>query len=237
MMKNLVLGILLLAATHTTQAQQMIQKDMVSTIGRAEEEVTPDIIYIQVTLKEFYQDGNTKKKVTIENLEKQLFQSATNIGVEKKDFTIQNIYSTNYTTKKKKETDILLSRQYRIKVTQLNKLNDLFDGVDAAGIENTSISELDYSKKKELLKSLKVKAVQDALENAKILAEAANQKVGKAILLSESPQMLYFDSPRAMAYKTVSLESADAAGASPDLDLSIKSIKITSEVNASFEIL
>lgn len=234
-MKNLLLGIMLFASVHTLQAQQMTNKDMVTTIGRAEEEVTPDIIYINVTLKEFYQDGNTKKKVAIETLEKQLFQAATNVGVEKKDFTIQNIYSTNYATKKKKETEILLSRQYRIKVTQLNKLNDLFDGVEAAGIQNTAISELDYSKKKELEKTLKVKAVKDAMENAKILAEAAGQKVGKAILLSESPQMIYFNSPRAMAsFKSSNMEAADVA---EELDLDIKPIKITSEVNASFEIL
>ncbi|WP_400262171.1 SIMPL domain-containing protein [Sphingobacterium sp. SG20118] len=234
-MKKLLLGIMLLATVHTLQAQQMTNKDMVSTIGRAEEEVTPDIIYINVTLKEFYQDGNTKKKVTIENLEKQLFQAATTVGVEKKDFTIQNIYSTNYATKKKKETDILLSRQYRIKVTQLNKLNDLFDGVDAAGIQNTAISELDYSKKKELEKTLKVKAVKDALDNATILAEAAGQKVGKAILLSENPQMIYFNTPRVMAsFKSSNMEAADI---SDDLDLDIKPIKITSEVNASFELL
>lgn len=235
-MKKLLLGLMLFASVHSLQAQQMMNKDMVSTIGRAEEEVTPDIIYINVTLKEFYQDGNMKKKVTIENLEKQLFQSATNIGVEKKDFTIQNIYSTNYTTKKKKETDILLSRQYRIKVTQLNKLNDLFDGVDSAGIQSTVISELDYSKKKELEKTLKVKAVKDAMDNAKILAEAAGQKVGKAILLSESPQMIYFNSPRVMSasFKSGAMESDQAA---ENLDLDIKPIKITSEVNASFEIL
>lgn len=235
-MKKLLLGLMLFASVHNLQAQQMMNKDMVTTIGRAEEEVTPDIIYINVTLKEFYQDGNTKKKVTIENLEKQLFQSATNIGVEKKDFTIQNIYSTNYTTKKKKETDILLSRQYRIKVTQLNKLNDLFDGVDAAGIQSTVISELDYSKKKELEKTLKVKAVKDAMDNAKILAEAAGQKIGKAILLSESPQMIYFNSPRVMAasFKSGAMEADEAA---ENLDLDIKPIKITSEVNASFEIL
>lgn len=90
--------------------------------------------------------------------------------------------------------------------------------------------------KKELEKTLKVKAVKDAMDNAKILAEAAGQKIGKAILLSESPQMIYFNSPRVMAasFKSGAMEADEAA---ENLDLDIKPIKITSEVNASFEIL
>lgn len=34
----------------------------VSTRGYAEREVTPDIIYLSISLKEYFVDGNTKKK-------------------------------------------------------------------------------------------------------------------------------------------------------------------------------
>ena len=212
----------------------MVNKEFVSTVGRAEEEVTPDIIYIDVTLKEFYDNGNTKKKVAIDKLEKDLFDSAT-----KEDFTIQNIWSYNTPEKKKKDTDILLSRQYRIKVTNLNNLDQLLDGVDKAGIQSTYISEYDYSKKKELEKTLKTKAVLDAKANAQILAEAAGQKIGKAIVLSETPQQIIFGVQPMMRnamYKGAMAEAADAAGEN-GLDLNIRPMKVTSEISASFELL
>ncbi|MDM1296028.1 SIMPL domain-containing protein [Sphingobacterium sp. N143] len=238
-MKKLLLGLAFLGLMTQVNAQQMVNKEFVSTIGRAEEEVTPDIIYIDVTLKEFYENGNTKKKVGIDKLEKDLFDSAIKSGVKKEDFTIQNIWSYNTPDKKKKDTDILLSRQYRIKVINLNNLDQLLDGVDKAGIQSTSIGEYDYSKKKELEKTLKTKAVLDAKANAQILAEAAGQKIGKAIVLSETPQQIIFGVQpmmRSAMYKGAMAEAADQ-GAGSGLDLNIKPMKVTSEVSASFELL
>jgi len=238
-MKKIVLGLAFLGFMTQLNAQQMVNKEFVSTVGRAEEEVTPDIIYIDVTLKEFYENGNTKKKAAIDKLEKDLFDSATIAGVKKEDFTIQNIWSYNVPDKKKKDTDILLSRQYRIKVTNLNNLDQLLDGVDKAGIQSTYISEYDYSKKKELEKSLKTKAVLDAKVNAQILAEAAGQKIGKAIVLSETPQQIIFGVQPMMRnamYKGAMEQAADSAG-SGGLDLNIRPMKVTSEISASFELL
>jgi uncharacterized protein YggE len=238
-MKTILLGLAFLGLMTQVNAQQMVNKEFVSTVGRAEEEVTPDIIYIDVTLKEFYENGNTKKKAAIDKLEKDLFDSATKAGVKKEDFTIQNIWSYNVPDKKKKDTDILLSRQYRIKVTNLNNLGQLLDGVDKAGIQSTYISEYDYSKKKELEKSLKTKAVLDAKLNAQILAEAAGQKIGKAIVLSETPQQIIFGVQPMMRnamYKGAMAEAADSAGEN-GLDLNIRPMKVTSEISASFELL
>ena len=238
-MKKILLGLAFLGLMTQLNAQQMVNKEFVSTVGRAEEEVTPDIIYIDVTLKEFYENGNTKKKAAIDKLEKDLFDSATKAGVKKEDFTIQNIWSYNVPDKKKKDTDILLSRQYRIKVTNLNNLEQLLDGVDKAGIQSTYISEYDYSKKKELEKSLKTKAVLDAKANAQILAEAAGQKIGKAIVLSETPQQIIFGVQPMMRnamYKGAMPEAADSA-AGNGLDLNIRPMKVTSEISASFELL
>ncbi|MDR0264704.1 MAG: SIMPL domain-containing protein [Sphingobacterium sp.] len=238
-MKKILLGLAFLGLMTQVNAQQMVNKEFVSTVGRAEEEVTPDIIYIDVTLKEFYENGNTKKKAAIDKLEKDLFDSATKAGVKKEDFTIQNIWSYNVPDKKKKDTDILLSRQYRIKVTNLNHLDQLLDGVDKAGIQSTYISEYDYSKKKELEKNLKTKAVLDAKANAQILAEAAGQKIGKAIVLSETPQQIIFGAQpmmRNVMYKGAMAEAADSAGDN-GLDLNIRPMKVTSEISASFELL
>ncbi|ULT28418.1 hypothetical protein KUH03_18775 [Sphingobacterium sp. E70] len=83
-MKKILLGLAFLGLMTKLNAQQMVNKEFVSTVGRAEEEVTPDIIYIDVTLKEFYDNGNTKKKVAIDKLEKDLFDSATKAGIKKK---------------------------------------------------------------------------------------------------------------------------------------------------------
>lgn len=218
------------------QNNQGVTVPTVSTKGYAEIEVTPDIAYLSVSLKEFYQDGNLKKKVVIEDLERQLYESAMQIGVKKEDFTIQNIYSYNYNVdKKRKKEDILQARQYRIKVTNLNGLNDLFDNVDPKGIQSTSINGYEHSNKKEIEKELKVKAVQDAMESAKILAGASGNTVGRALAISDNSNFNYNNvMPRVqMSYA----KAADATVESAPLDIDVRPIKLSCQVDAAFELL
>lgn len=210
----------------------------VSTKGYAEREVTPDIIYLSVSLREYYQDGNTKKKVTIETLEKQFFDAAMANGVKKEDLTIQNIYSYNYDTKKK-NNELLQARQYRVKVTDLSRLNALFDNVDSRGLQSTSISEYDHSQKKQIEKELKTEAVRDARNNAEILAAADGQSVGKAILLNDNSSFNWNEimpSPRMYAMAAKADASMSEESALQNVDISIRPIKLISNVDAVFEL-
>lgn len=207
----------------------------VSTKGYAEKEITPDIIYLSVSLKEFYQDGNTKKKVLIEPLEKQLYDAAMANGVSKENFTIQNIYSYNYDTKKK-NSELLQARQYRLKITDLNKLNNILDAVDPRGMQSTSINGYDHSQKREIEKQLKVDAVKDAMANAEILASASGNRVGATLVISDNSNFNLNDlipAPRMMAYA----KSADASVETESLNIDIKPIKLTCNVDGIFELL
>ncbi len=77
-MKKLLTIAFLLGSIIMTNAQSINIESFrkVATKGYAEKEVTPDIIYLSISLKEFYMDGNMKKKVFIETIEKQLFDAA-----------------------------------------------------------------------------------------------------------------------------------------------------------------
>lgn len=206
----------------------------VLTKGYAEKEVTPDIVYLSVSLKEFYKDGNQKKKVSIETLEKQLFDAAIAAGVKKEDFTIQNIFSYNQQNKKK-NNELLQSRQYRIKVTNLNGLNDMMDKIDPQGLQSTAIEGYDHSKKREIEKELKTTAVKDARNNAEILAAADGQSIGNVLVINDNsnfnfndliPQPRYMLSKAAMADNTVMESNA--------LNLDIKPIKLSCYIDCVF---
>lgn len=235
-MKKLLTLAVLLGSILMTNAQtnSIDSYRKVATKGYAEKEVTPDIIYLSVSLKEFYMDGNVKKKVFIETLEKQLYDAAMAIGVKKEDFTIQNIYSYNYDTKKK-NNELLQSRQYRIKVTNLNGLNSLFDNVDPRGIQSTSISGYDHSQKKDIEKELKTLAVKDARVNAEILAAADGQGVGKVLVINDNSS---FNMGELMPVtRTMYAKAAnDMAVEESSLVIDIKPIKLTCYIDAVFEL-
>lgn len=239
-----IIGLMLVICTLSlakAQTNNLESSRKVSTRGYAEREVTPDIVYISISLREYFVDGNTKKKVDIETLEKQLYDAALSIGVKKDDFNIQNIYSYNYDSSKKKENKQLLqAKQYRIKVSNLNGLNNMLDQVDPKGLQSTSINGYDHSQKRQIEKELKIAAVQDARTNAEIIATATGDKIGKALAINDNSSFGWNDivpTPRmyAMAAKTASSE-ADTTGTG-SLDINVRPIKLTCNIDGIFELL
>jgi len=212
----------------------------VSTRGYAEREVTPDIVYLSISLREYFADGNNKKKVDIETLEKQLYNAALAIGVKKEDFTIQNVYSYNPDSKKKGNNELLQAKQYRLKISNLNGLNGMMDKVDPKGVQSTSINGYDHSQKRQIEKELKVAAVQDSRANAEIIATATGDKIGKVLAINDNSSFGWNDimpSPRAYSMAKVQMESADAAGGmEQDLDISVRPIKLICNIDGIFEL-
>ena len=237
-MKKILTVLVLFTAVFTAQAQNSLMENSrrVSTRGYAEREVTPDIIYLSISLKEYYQDGNSKRKVSIETLEKQLFDAAMKNGVKKEDFTLQNIYSYNAETKKK-NNELLQSRQYRIKVTNLNNLNKMMDEVDAKGLQSTSITGYDHSQKRQIEKELKTAAVKDARTNADILASADGGTVGKALMINDNSNVNWNEiMPQPRMYAMAKTANAEMDGAGTGVDLDIRPIKLTCNIDAVFEL-
>ncbi|NQD72234.1 SIMPL domain-containing protein [Sphingobacterium shayense] len=239
-MKNLI-GLILAICMVTfasAQSNNYEYSRKVSTRGTAEREITPDILYLSISLREYLPDGNSKKKVTIETLEKQLYTAAMANGVSKDNFTIQNVYSYNSNPNKKKDNpELLQAKQYRLKVTNLNGLNEMLDKVDAKGIQSTSVSGYDHSQKREIEKELKIAAVKDAQANAEIIASATGDGIGKVLAINDNTNFSWNDlipQPRAYSMARAADVSLESAGES--LDISVRPIKLTCNIDAVFEL-
>ena len=231
-MKNLITAALLSVFTLSAFSQQVDTRRKIEVIGSAETEVTPDIIYLAISLKEYFKDNNNKNKVEIDVLEKQLQSAVLKAGIAKENFTVNNINS--YTTSiKKKKPEFLASKQYRIKVTDLTKLNQILESVDPKGIQYTNIESYDYSKIETLKKELKVKALQAAKEKANYLALALNDNLGPALEVQE----IYNENiPQAM-YRANAMFKSDAMGESAEMpEIDFKKIKLNYQMRTVFEL-
>lgn len=234
-MKNLLALAFVALFTTGAMAQQVDLRKKITVSGSAEREVTPDIIYISISLKEYLKDGNSKKKVEMTTIENQLVAAVQAAGIPKENLTINNLSSYNYATKKKKDPDFLASKQYRLKVSDLNKFNDIMDAIDPKGIAYTNIESYDYSKMEELKKELKVKALQAAKAKATYMVAAVGNELGSVLDIQEIgnetfPQQNY----RANTMMMKASASADMESAAAEIDF--KTIKLTSVVNTVFEI-
>ncbi len=212
-------------------AQQVDLRKKISVIGTSEAEVTPDIIYINISLREYFKDSNNKRKVDITALENQLYTAVQKAGISKENLTVSDLSSWNYATEKKKNPEFLASKQYKLKVSDLNKFNQIIDGIDAKGIASTRIENYDYSKIESLKKELKIKALLSAKDKATYMVEALGDKLGNVLDIQDNDQNSGQPVYRNYAMKAESTMMSDSA---PEIDF--KKIKLTFTVNAVFEI-
>lgn len=232
-MKKIIAGALLLLATNVAvKAQQADLRRKIHVSGTAETEITPDILYINISLKEYLENGNSKRKVDIATLEKQLFAAVQKAGIAKENLSISNINSWMNASQKKKSPDFLEARQYELKVNDLKKLDDVLNGIDAKGIQNTGIQRYDYSKMEAIKKELKVKALLAAKEKATYMVEALGGKLGDVLEIQDGGDNTGM-MPQYRNY-AMQAEAMDAGGGDADLDF--KKIKLNFTVNTIFEI-
>jgi uncharacterized protein YggE len=209
-------------------AQNVDLRRKIEVTGIAEQEVTPDIINVTISLQE-YMDG--KKKVTIDQLEGQLEDAVKQAGIPKEDFTINNVSAWNNTWQKKKNPDFLASKQYGLRLHDLNKFDRILSEVDPKGIQSTNIDSYDYSKMPELKRELKIQALLAAKEKATYLLNCINEKVGRPIDITETDNSNYPAPRQYFATKTFVANSV-----APDSDIDFKKIKLSFQVQAIFEI-
>lgn len=233
-MLSLLISICAISVMAQSNSNELVKK--IEVYGSAEEEITPDEIYFSITLKEYLTDD--KQKVSIDKLERELYNAVRKIGIEEEDFQIENVFGYNYDRywkdKKKEREDFLAQKQYRIKFAELDKINRLFAYLDPKGIQRANISSYSHSRIEAYRRDLKVKALRNARDKAEYLLEGIGENSGEVLEVQEinqnNQQPVYYQA-RGMAM----MESADANMMdAPEIDF--RKIKIKSEVRAVFRI-
>jgi uncharacterized protein YggE len=226
-MKKILLLALLTLFTFTAFAQNVDLRRKISVSGTAEQEVTPDIINVTISLQEYM---NGKTKVTISQLENELETAVKEAGITKEDFRINNLSAYNNMYLRKKNPDFLAGKQYSIKFHDLNKYNQILSLVDSRGILSTNIDSYEYSKILALKRDLKIQALLAAKEKATYLVNSIGAKLGNVIDITEVEN--YQDSRIMMSNRAVSLKEQ-----APVSDIDFKKIKLSFQVNTVFEII
>ena len=227
-MKKLFIIAALIISNYGAFAQTTDLRRKIDVVGLAEQEVTPDIINVSISLKEYL---NGKTKITIEQLENQLEKAVAEAGIAKSDFAVNNINSYNYTIEKKKNPDFLASKQYGIRFTDLNKFNQIISKIDPKGIQSTNIDSYDYSKMDQLKNELKLKALLAAKAKATYLLNGVGEKLGQVLNITESDNSS-FPQVRQVMYMAKSAMAGDVA----ESNIDFKKIKLSYQINAVFEI-
>lgn len=225
----LLAGILVATFSQAQQTDNRPPVKKIEVTGSAEIEITPDEIYLDISLREF---KNKTTKVDMNTLELQLQKAVKEAGIPSGDLTIANVFGTNYDqwwTKKKKDPDFMARKQYRLKLSNLDKVNSILGGVDDEGIESVNISSYTHSKMEDYRKQVKTKALQAAKAKATYMLEAIGDNIGGVLEVQEINTDSYAD-VQPVAFSNARLMAADAV-ADP---AAFKKIKVRAEVRAVF---
>ena len=149
--------------------------------------VVPDRIYVSITLNE----ADSKNKKSVEEQEKQLETILKKLKINTdKDLSVLG-YSSDFKKYFLKGQNILKTKKYSLLVRDAYTLGNVIISLEEAGISNTEVEKVEYSKYKELLLELKSEAVKRSRITADKLVKPLNQKAGKALYIyaNESQDM------------------------------------------------
>ena len=239
MKKTSLLAIIFVSAIISAMAQNStpVQRT-INANGTAWKEVTPDEVYVQVSLREYNRKNNDK--VDIETIKNQFLQNAKQIGLTEKDITVQSYSGWNgniviYKKNKKNNPDLKAGVTYLVKLGGVEQMDRLVGILDDDATQNFSVSKYDYSKMEDLKKELQIQAVKNAREKAVYTAGAIGETVGKAITIDGAMEVGE-NMPRMY---TMSLARSSAAGEASDsspMDVDFKKIKVQYNIQVTFSL-
>lgn len=215
-----------------------VEKDPIKKIevtGTAELEIVPDELYFSISLKEYFKDEkNQKDKVALETLEKQLIEAVKSAGLPKENLSISGVTGYREWTGKKKPQHFLAGKQFQLKLSNANNINDLMAKVDDRGVEYVSMNRVEHSKKEEFRKQVKMNALKAAKEKAGYLLESIGEKLGEVLEIHEVEEGNVYPVYKAQM-SNMRMMAADAAPES-DGGLEYQKIKYSYRMNATFRI-
>lgn len=211
-------------------AQEEPYVDMSTTVER---EVTPDEIYLRITIDE----SNYKGKKTLEQMQDALLEV-----LKKSRIDIQNSLSLNYMGSEiayktfSKEIKPKSEAVYTLKLNNVATMQKVIASLEERLITNIVLARTKYSKENELKSSMGIEAMQQAQEEARTLAGAVGQEIGKAIRISSWMSKDQETQPRLYKARTGDYEAMNIANEEQASQISINKITYRFNVSVRFEL-
>ena len=179
MKKSFLIFVMFFVWNLFSAQRDFLDQPHIEVEAEADTLVVPDRIYVSITLNEA--DSKNKKSVEEQQLETILKKLKINTD---KDLSVLD-YSSNFKKYFLKGQNILKTKKYSLLVRDAYTLANVIIILEEAGISNTEVEKVEYSKSKELLLELKSEAVKRSRITADKLVKPLNQKAGKALYISD----------------------------------------------------
>ena len=227
-MKKLFAFIVLSITVFPTfsQTKNFIDQPYVETRAKVDTLIVPDRIYLNIVITE----SDTKGKISVEELENKMAVKLVSLGIDlQKQLTLSDLAS-NFKKYFLRKQDILKDKAFLLVIYNAQSAGKVIVGLEEIGISNVQLYKTEYSKMEDLQIALKSKAIIKAKKNVEALLEPLNQKLGKAIYISD---MSNYDYQGRADGLVISYASKSSTNFEP-IDIDFEKIKVQSEINIKF---
>lgn len=228
MKKSILILSILILSMGIVNAQEIKQVPMINVSGEGKVKVIPDQVSISISIET---KGTKAVEVKTENDKKMdaIIKFVRKSNIAKEDFQTQRVsLNPNYDYDKKKH-NYIATQSLQILLKDLSKYDVLMEGLVDEGVNRIDNVEFKSSKLSQFQSDARKLAIKDAKGKAEDYVSVLNQKVGKAILISDNSQV-YAPQPRMYAMKAM----MDASAEAPRETLAVGEIEITANVSVSF---
>jgi uncharacterized protein len=176
-----VLVLVLAGAKALPQAKNFIDQPYISVSGYADTFVTPNEIFIKITLSE----KDSRDRVSVEEQETKLINGLNVLGIN----TTTNLsvfdFGSNYRFYLLKKRDVIKTKQYTLKVADAVTVSKVFMMLEEQDISNAAIDRVNHSDIEQIRNMTRVKAVENAKQKAISMTAILQQTIGPAIHISD----------------------------------------------------
>jgi len=211
-------------------AQSIDLRPYIEVNGHAEEEVTPDEIYMTIHLSERLEG---RDKISLEEQEEELYKALEAKGLNMDNLVLSDSRASLVKVKWKSRKNVLEQSDFEIMVSTADEVGKVFEVVDELKLKSCVITKTDYSKREAIEKKVRVAAIKDAANQADYLLEAIGETRGKPIIVRENQTTPYLRALPGVMYEA---SYSDDFEPKVQADVSFKKIKIESRIYVKFEI-
>lgn len=188
-LKTLILAISLMTSflSLPINADEMPAGPHLSITGTASMDAIPDMATLSIEVSYESKEATAAKSQVDKRIIK-YFDFLRKKGVEKKDINTANLITEPVYDYQKNGQSVLRGyravRQLQVIVRQLNKLNELLDGALKLGLNEIRMVKLSVANPDNYRKQVRKKAIDNAILQAKSLAEGFSLKLGPVYSIS-----------------------------------------------------
>ena len=175
-MKRVILlfAAVLMALGVQAQSEQAFPS-FVEVSSSAYREVAPNLVYLSITINE----RESKGRITVEEQERDMVAALKKLGIDTKtDLRVSDLSSSQL-----KRSQAVKSKSYQLKMTDVALVGSVYIALNEIGITTINIENVTNTNRDSIEDELRVEAIHNARDNAKLMAEALDQTIGKAFYI------------------------------------------------------